>query len=87
MAEKTKINAYINTKLAEEFRQVARLSYGQIGLCLSAAMVQFLESAPDDQVALIKRVFEADEDGTIDQLIAGLKAKKQSDAAKDSKRK
>jgi hypothetical protein len=86
MSEKTKINAYINTKLAEEFRQVARLSYGQIGLCLSAAMVQFLESAPDDQVALIKRVFEADEDGTIDQLIAGLKEKKQS-AAKDSKRK
>jgi hypothetical protein len=87
MAEKTKINAYINTKLAEEFRQVARLSYGQIGLCLSAAMLQFLESASDDQVAFIKRVFEAEEDGTIDQLIAGLKEMKQPGNAKDSKKK
>ncbi|HZZ41646.1 MAG TPA: hypothetical protein VFE58_01800 [Tepidisphaeraceae bacterium] len=69
MAEKTKLNAYINTQLADEFRKIARLSYGQIGLCLSAAMLQFLETASEDQVSYIKRVYEAEEEGKVDALI------------------
>lgn len=83
--EKVKLNAYINRHLADEFRQVARLSYGQIGLCLSAAMLQFLETAPEEQITHIKRVFDAEEDGTIERLIAEVKQKHR--AGRDPKRK
>ncbi len=77
MAEpsKSKLNAYINTLLADEFRKVAKLSYGQIGLCLSAAMLQFLETAPDDQIEYIKRVFEAEEEGAMEKVIEEAKRK------------
>lgn len=73
--EKTKLNAYINTLLADKFRQVAKLSYGPIGLCLSAAMLQFLETDAEEQRAFVQRVREAEANGTVDSLIADVKQK------------
>ena len=83
MAEKTKLNAYINTVLADEFRRVARLSYGPIGLSLSAAMLKFLEMDAEEQRVYIKRLLEAEEDGTMDTLVTSLKSKQSRTGGRD----
>jgi hypothetical protein len=70
MAEKSKLNVYINTQLADELRKIAGLAYGQIGLSLSAAVLQFLETGPDNQAAYMKKVFEAEKEGKMDALIS-----------------
>jgi len=69
MADKTKINLYLNTRLNDEFKKFVHLSYGKVGLLLSAAMLQFLETAAEDQVAYVKRVYDANEGGTMDKMI------------------
>jgi hypothetical protein len=46
MAKKVKLNAYVDDRLAQQFRQLAKTYYGRIGMCVSAAMLQFIETDP-----------------------------------------
>jgi hypothetical protein len=60
MAKKVKFNVFVDEALAKQFKAVAHVFYNRMGLCLSAAMLQFLQLDPKEQAALMKRVFEMD---------------------------
>lgn len=59
MARKLKLNAYVDESLAQQFKLMSKRFTGRIGMCLSAAMLQFLETDPQKQAVLLKRVFDA----------------------------
>jgi Flp pilus assembly protein TadB len=59
MARKLKLNAYVDESLAKQFKLMSKRFTGRIGMCLSAAMLQFMETDPQEQAALLKRVFDA----------------------------
>jgi hypothetical protein len=60
MAKKVKFNVFVDEALARQFKVVSRIFYGRSGLCLSAAILQFLKLDPKEQADLIKQVFETE---------------------------
>ena len=69
MPRKLKLNAYVDEALARQFKDVSKRYTGRIGMCLSAAMLQFLETDPKEQAAFLKRVFDAQIQGDMQEVI------------------
>ena len=70
MARKETINVYTHPLLAKRFREVAKVYDGRLGMCLSAAMLMFLESYPQVQGQYLTRVFEAQVKDEVDEMLA-----------------
>lgn len=71
---KTKFNVAVDSAIEKRFREVADGYHGQIGRCLAAAMLQFLESDPKVQADLLTRCFQAEIHEAMDTLIEQAKA-------------
>jgi hypothetical protein len=74
MAGKTKFNVAVDTNIEEKFRAVAETYGGQLGRCLAAAMLQFLESDPKAQADLLTRCFQAEIHDGMEKLVEEAKA-------------
>lgn len=74
MAAKQKVTFAVHPVLADQFRQMSAHFYGKLSLCFSAALVQFLETAPEAQAAYIQRVFEAELRDEVAALVDAVKA-------------
>jgi hypothetical protein len=72
--KKENINIWVNRRLAEEFRRAAKGYFNRLGMCFGAAMLMFLEADPTTQGQYLKRVFDADVDGEVEQLLEAAKA-------------
>jgi hypothetical protein len=60
MARKETVSFVVHPVLAKQFREATKQYMGKLGLCFSAAMLQFLETEPRVQSEYIKKVFEAE---------------------------
>jgi hypothetical protein len=69
MARKQTINFLVHPQLAAQFREMTKAYFGKLGLCFSAAMLQFLETDPRQQAEYIKRVFEAELNDEVDEVV------------------
>jgi len=74
MAKKVKLNAFVDEELAKQFKAVARAYYGRMGLCLSAAMLLFIEADPKDQAALLKKILDTELAGEMAAAVDAAKA-------------
>jgi hypothetical protein len=74
MAKKIKLNAYVDEELARQFKAISKVYYGRMGMCLSAAMLQFLRSDPQEQAELIKSVFDAELEQEMSTAVEAAKA-------------
>jgi hypothetical protein len=74
MARKQAINFSVHPKLAAQFREMTTAYFGKLGLCFSAALLQFLETDPRQQADYIKRVFEAELNDEVDELVHAARA-------------
>jgi hypothetical protein len=69
MAEKTKFNVAVDRHIEKRFREIADTYGGQLGRCLAAAMLQFLESDPKVQADLLTRCFQAEIHEAMETLV------------------
>jgi hypothetical protein len=74
MAGKTKFNVAVDSNIEGRFREVADTYGGQLGRCLAAAMLQFLESDPKVQADLLTRCFQAEIHEAMETLVEEAKA-------------
>ena len=74
MAEKVKFNVAVDPSIEGRFRQIAKGFDGQLGRCLAAAMLQFIETDPKVQSELLTRCFEAEIHQSMTELVAAAKA-------------
>lgn len=74
MARKETINVYTDPAIAKQFRLTAEHYGGRVGMCLSAAMLAFLEMDPKRQGELIQRVFQAQLRDEVESLVEAVKA-------------
>jgi hypothetical protein len=74
MAGKTKFNVAVDENIEAKFRAVADTYGGQLGRCLAAAMLQFLESDPKVQADLLTRCFQAEIHEAMEELVESAKA-------------
>ena len=75
MPRKQTISFLVNPALASRFREMTKAYYGKLGLCFSAAMLQFLESDPKTQADLIQRVFKAELEDEVEELLDTVQAR------------
>ena len=68
------VNFSVDRELADHFREATKEYYGKLGLCFSAAMLMFLEADPHAQGQFIKRIFDGEIDGEIENVTAAAKA-------------
>ncbi len=69
MSEKTKFNVAVDRHIEKRFREIAGTYGGQLGRCLAAAMLQFLESDPKVQADLLTRCFQAEIHEAMESLV------------------
>lgn len=69
MAQKETINVNTHPAIAKQFRELAKNYDGRIGMCLSAAMVMFMQADPEAQGDFLKRVFEAQIRDEVESLL------------------
>jgi hypothetical protein len=69
MAEKTKFNVAVDRHIEKRFRATADTYGGQLGRCLAAAMLQFLETDPKMQADLLTRCFQAEIHEAMEELV------------------
>lgn len=69
MTRKQNINVFVDRKLAEQFRKAAEAYLGRLGMCFSAAMLMFLEADPKTQGEYLTRIFKAEIDDQVQQLL------------------
>jgi hypothetical protein len=74
MPRKQAINFSVHPQLATQFREMTKSFYGKLGLCFSAAMLQFLETDPKAQAEFIRRVFEAELNDEVAEAVEAAKA-------------
>ncbi len=74
MAEKIKFNVAVDRHIEKRFREIADTYGGQLGRCLAAAMLQFLESDPKVQADLLTRCFQAEIHEAMETLVEEAKA-------------
>lgn len=66
---KAKFNVAVDATIEKRFREIADAYGGQLGRCLAAAMLQFLESDPKVQSDLLTRCFQAEIHESMQDLI------------------
>ena len=66
---KENINVWVNRRIAQEFRKAAKSYFNRLGMCYGAAMLMFLEANPKTQGEYLKRVFHAEIDGEVEELL------------------
>jgi hypothetical protein len=74
MGQKVKFNVAVDGEIVERFRQVAEAYDNRLGMCLTAAMLEFIEADPKEQGALLTRCFEAEIHGQVRDLIEQAKS-------------
>ena len=72
--DKAKFNVAVHRLIEERFREIADGYGGQLGRCLAAAMLQFIESDPKVQADLLTRCFQAEIHEAMEDLIEQAKA-------------
>jgi hypothetical protein len=73
MAEKVKFNVSVDSNIEGRFRQIAKGFDGQLGRCLAAAMLQFIETDPKVQAELLTRCFQAEIHESMVELVEAAK--------------
>ena len=68
-SDKVKFNVMVHTSIERQFRQVADGYGGQLGRCLAAAMLQFIETDPKVQAELLTRCFQAEIGEQMQELV------------------
>ena len=70
---KENINVWVERRLAKAFRDVAKNYFNRLGMCFGAAMLMFLEADAKTQGKYLKRVFQAEIDDEVDQMLGSVK--------------
>ncbi len=84
--KKENVNVWVNRRLAQEFRKTAKGYFNRLGMCYGAAMLMFLEADPATQGEYLKRVFHADVDDEVVELLKAAKGEQaRRIAARESK--
>lgn len=73
-SKKAKFNVFVDADIERRFRQTADAYGGQLGRCLAAAMLQFIETDPKLQAELITRCFQAELHDAVGDLVEQAKA-------------
>ena len=71
---KAKFNVAVDPHIEQRFREIAKAYDGQLGRCLAAAMLGFIEMDPQQQGELLTRCFEAEIRGAMEKLVEEAKA-------------
>lgn len=71
---KAKFNVAVDENIERRFREIADVYDGQLGRCLAAAMLAFLEMDPKQQAELLTRCFQAEIHGAMERLVEDAKA-------------
>ncbi|HEV7298059.1 MAG TPA: hypothetical protein VGN72_01750 [Tepidisphaeraceae bacterium] len=71
---KQTISFSIDPVLADRFREATSAYFGKLGLCFSACMLMWLEADPEVQAKYLKRIFGAEVDEELLELIEQAKA-------------
>ena len=71
---KTKFNVAVDENIEQRFRETAEVYDGQLGRCLAAAMLGFIEMDPKQQADLLTRCFQAEIQGSMQTLVEQAKA-------------
>lgn len=70
---KAKLNVHADVDLMDRFREQAQHYGGRLGLCSSAALLQWVESDPEVQAEYIRRVFDAELRDEMQSLVEAAK--------------
>jgi hypothetical protein len=73
MSEKAKFNVAVDRHIEKRFREVAEAYGGQLGRCLAAAMLAFIEMDPKQQADLLTRCFQAEIHEAMEELVEAAK--------------
>jgi len=76
--KKENVNVWVNRRLAQEFRTAAKGYFSRLGMCFGAAMLMFLEADPATQGEYLKRVFHADIDDEVEEMLKAAKAERRN---------
>ena len=71
---KVKFNVAVDENIEKRFRDIAETYDGQLGRCLAAAMLAFLEMDPKQQADLLTRCFQAEIQGAMETLVEQAKS-------------
>jgi hypothetical protein len=74
MTPKTKFNVAVDPAIEQRFRETAEAYGGQLGRCLAAAMLAFIEMDPKQQADLLTRCFQAEIHDSVQDLVEQAKA-------------
>jgi hypothetical protein len=74
--KKKHLNVYISQELADGFREISDANTGKLNVCLSAAMLMFMESDEETQAKLMNRIMEADLRGEFQTLVMNAKSER-----------
>ena len=72
--QKTKFNVAVDHNIEKRFREIAEGYGGQLGRCLAASMLAFIEMDPKQQATLLTRCFEAEIHESMQDLVEQAKA-------------
>ena len=72
--DKINVNFAVDPRLAERFREAAKPYLGRLSSCFSAAMAMWLAADPEEQGRWLKRVYEAEVDDQVLQMLEELRA-------------
>jgi hypothetical protein len=71
---KVKFNVAVDGSIEKRFRDIAEGYEGQLGRCIAAAMLAFIEMDPKQQAELLTRCFQAEIHGSMEALVEQAKA-------------
>ena len=71
--KKENLNVWVDRRLATAFRDAARGYFNRLGMCFGASMLMFLEADPATQGDYLKRVFQAEIDDEVSELLDSAK--------------
>ena len=74
MARRETINVSTHPSIAARFRELAVNYDNRLGMCLTAAMLMFLESDPRDQGDFLRRVFDAQIRNEVEDLLEQIRS-------------
>jgi hypothetical protein len=73
VAKKVKFNVSVDESLAKAFRAASEHYYGRIGMCVSAALLKFVELDPKEQAELLRRVFDIETEAEMEAAVEAAK--------------
>lgn len=74
MAQKRPVSFRIHPVLADRFQDAVGPYYGKLGACFSAAILMFLEADPAVQGDYLKRIYDAEIDSEVEDMVVAAKA-------------